>query len=377
MALTATLFPASMCFAGNPIRLDIASNVLCRYTVKVNNVSVYEGSGIGSFSAYIQDIIASHLTSPLPFNNDDRFLIPATSGCRPCSVVVDNGVDTPLTLSFTAFLGGMSRGVLRSIGNGNIFTSRFLAETGNIFFTLRGDSSLVTLKETEISPLVFIYPSSGLLSLHSKTFSYNLEGDAGAVYALNIDYARRKFFADHDFIPNFFTLKNGNTEVINIGITQSEIVKDRYYLRFVSSLGQHEVVELKGIARISEDETSDNDNSFDVFDSVVGGYRKERSRAFSRPKLSVSTGDITEDELVFYQDMLASDDVVLLGYHGQEFKVLPSSSELTFAHNYAGVQSFTIDLLFSDSDDHYSTDSLDSRVGDGRIHTSQFTDQFN
>lgn len=377
MALRATLTPASRLFAGNPVKLDISTSSLCKYRIYVHGTLVYTGSGIGTFYTYIQDIIASHLTAPRPFNNDNRVLIPATSGVRDCSVTVENAAGESWSTSFTAYLGGMSRAVLRSLGQSNIFTNRFLASTGNIFFTLRGCNDYVTIKETEISPLLFIYPLSGLLKVESGGYVYDLEGDAGAMYALNIEQLRKLYYTEHDILPGVFNIRLGNDAVVSIGITPAEVSRDRYYLRFLSSLGAYEVVEMKGLARQSASDDTPDAPTFDVFDELVGGYRQQRGRVPTRHKLSLSTGDVTEDELIFYQDMLASDDVTLLGYHGQEFKVLPSSPELTFAHNFQGLQSFTVDLIFSDQDDRYSIDDVDARMGDGRIHTSEFTDQFN
>lgn len=377
MALRATLTPASSLFVGNPVKLDISSSSLCRYKIYVGGSLVYTGSGIGTFYTYIQDVIASRLSAPRPFNNDDRLLIPSTSGVRSCSVEVENAAGETWSTTFKAYLGGVSRAVLRSLGNSNIFTNRFLADTGNIFFTLRGCNDYVTVKETEISPLLFIYPLTGQLSVESGGFTYNLQGEPGSMYALNIDRLRRLYLEEHDLLPSFFTIINSGTTVITIGITPAEVSRDRYYLRFLSSLGAYEIIEMKGLARRSASEDTAETPTFDVFDDLVGGYRQQRARMAVRPQLSLSTGDITEDELIFYQDMLSSEDVTLLGYHGQEFKVLPSSPELTFSHNFSGLQSFVVDLIFSDQDDRYSNDDIDARMGDGRIHTSEFTDQFN
>jgi len=377
MALIVSLTPASRLFAGNPVKLSISTSSLCKYKVYVNNVLAYTGSGIGSFYTYLQDIIAARLVAPRPFNNDARMLIPATSGVRECLVSVENAAGEYWSTTFTAYLGGMSRAVLRSLGNSNIFTNRFLASTGNIFFTLRGTNDYVTVKETEISPLLFIYPLAGRLSVEYGGESYNLDGDAGAMYALNIEKIRRAFYDDYKCLPGLFNIRLDGDLVVSIGITPAELSRDRYYLRFLSSLGAYEVLEMKGLARRGSAEDNAETPTFDVFDDLVGGYRQQRGRVALRPKLSVSTGDVTEDELIFYQDMLASEDVTLLGYHGQEIKVLPSSPELTFAHNFSGSQSFNVDLIFSDQDDRYSMDDIDARLGDGRIHTHEFTDQFN
>ena len=43
----------------------------------------------------------------------------------------------------------------------------------------------------------------------------------------------------------------------------------------------------------------------------------------------------------------------------------------------SGQSNMELPHIFSDQDDRYSIDDVDARMGDGRIHTSEFTDQFN
>lgn len=377
MALTISLTPSSRLFAGNPVKLSVASSSLCHYSVYVDDDLIYTGSSIGTFYVYIQDLIEDRLSAPKVYNNETSALISVSSCYCNCTVTVTNEDGDSRSTTFIAHLGGISRAVIRSLGTGNIFASRFLAASGNIFFTLRGGSDYITIRETEITPLVFIYPQTGQLSVEAGGYSYALQGTAGAMYALNLEYLRQRFFADHDIIPSLFCIKKSGSVVTYIGITPASVTRDRYYLRFLNSLGCYEIVEMTGLARRSTSEDTQEQPSYDVFDELVGGYRQQRGRSAVRPMLSVSTGDISENQLLFYQDMLSSDDVTLLGYRGQEFRVIPSSPELTFAHNLKDVQSFTVDLLFSDLDDRHSSDDIDSHLGDGRIHTSEFTDQFN
>lgn len=374
MSLTASLTPSSKVLIGNPLRLTIASDTVCRYTISVEGTAVYTGSGQGSFFVFLQDIIAPYLTPQLCHNSDTRLLIPLASCQKSCSISLTNGTDTR-SISFTAYPGGISRTVLRSLGEGNIFTERFLRQTGNIFFSLRGSDSLLLIRETEITPLMFIYPPSGTLSIRCNGETVSLPGTAYSMYALNIEAVRRKFFTDHDFIGNLFELLLNGSIVISIGITQSEITKDRYLLRFLNSLGAYDLLECSG--SMERDSEYDDDTCFEEYDDRVDGYVRHRDRRRMRQKLSVSTGLMDEDGLIFLQDLLSSEDVTLLGYHGRDIKVIPTVEDLKMQHHSFGPQSFRIDLRLSDEEERFSTDDVDSYLGDGRIHTSEFTEQFN
>ena len=374
MSLSASLTPSSRVLTGNPLKLTVASDTSCRYTVSVAGTQVYAGSGYGSFYVYLQDIIEPYLSPQLCHNSDSRLLIPVSSCCKSCTVSITDGTTTK-TLSFTAYPGGVSRTVLRSLGQGNIFTERFLKSTGNIFFSLRGTDSLLLVRETEIIPLLFIYPPSGTLSVRCNSETLALSGTAYAMYALNLEAIRRKFYEDHDFIGNLFEILLSGSLVISIGITQSEFTKDRYLLRFLNSLGAYDLLECTGSASRSTE--YDDDTSYGEYDPTVDGYVTRRDRRRSRQSLSVSTGLMDEDRVIFLQDLLASEDVTLLGYEGRDIRVIPSIDDPKLLHNSFKPQSLTIDLKLADEDDRFSTDDIDSMLGDGRIHTSQFTEQFN
>lgn len=380
MSLSATLTPNGRIFAGNPLKLEVNSDSLCRYIVTVGDEDVFTGSGEGSFFVYLNNVIEPYIHSKVFYNNDPYDLIPVNDVLKNCTVTISNDTDSPIVKSFIAHPGGISRSCFRHLGNTSIFTSRFITDDSshdvNLFFTLRGEDSLVLIKETEISPLLFVYPTSGTLSIVCNNVTIPLSGTAGQPYALNIDRIRRSLFAFNGFIGSYFELKNGVNILARIGITSVDFSKDRYLVRFLNSFGSYEIVECIGSAkRMNSDEH--DDESFDVFDEIVDGYVRQRNRGMKRLKLSINTGSLTESSLLFYQDMLASDDVTLLGYHGADVKVIPSSPDLTFIHNSEKSQSFSIDFLFADCDDRFTFDDIGSQFGDGRIHTSQFTDHFN
>lgn len=374
MSLIATLNPSTYVLAGNPLKLSVQCDGMCSYKVYVGTQLVYDGRMAGNSYVFIQDIIEPYLHSQVFYNSDARLIIPATGNGLSCSVVVECSEDVS-TINFKAYLGGVSRSVLRSIGQGNIFTDRFLTSSGNIFFSLRSESDLLLIRETEISPLLFIYPSSGTLSVRCNGESITLAGTAGALYALNIEAIRKAFFADYDFIGSFFEILKSNSLVISIGITPSSVSKDRYYLRYLNSLGAYEVIECSGSAE--REAEFDDDCSYDVYDPVVDGYVRKRDRRRSRQTVSVHTGLIDEERLILYQDLLSSEDVTLLGYHGCDHKVVPQCDDLTAVIRGARPPFLTIRLTLCDDDDHLSSDDIDRYLGDGRVHTPEFTEQFN
>lgn len=372
MSLIATLTPASSVLAGNPVRLDISSDRDTTFTLSQSGTVIYRGSGSGTYFVYIQDIIASYLQPQILYSSDSRNLIPVTDNGLTFSLSVTNGSQSR-SLSFKAYLGGMSRSVIRSLRQSNPFTARFLSTTGNIFFSLRERGGMLLMRETEITPLLFIYPS-GTLSVVSNSKTVSLSGTAGSLYGLNIEHIRRSLYDSYGFIANTFTLKLGSSNVIDIVITPATLSREHYYLRYLNSLGAYDILDLTGSAMKEQDDS--DESSHTVFDSTVDGYVLERDRLMSRLSLKLDSGLLSEDRLILFQDMLSSSDVTLLGYHGQDIKVIPSADSMDYLHSSLSAQSIGLTLRFADEDSHFSTDDVDEELGSGSLHSSEFTSQF-
>lgn len=373
MSLVVTLSPASRVLAGNPVRLDVSADSETTFQLAVAGTTVYQGSGFGTYFVYLQDLILPYLKPQVLYSDDENLLIPVTGVAKACTVTVTDGTDTR-TLSFTAYPGGLSRSVLRALHESNPFTARFLSPTGNIFFSLRGRGQHLFMRETELVPLVFIYPPSGSLSITAAGKSMSLSGTASQLYALNLERVRRTIYDDYGILAPTFDLMLSGQKVITLSITPSFLTHDRYLIRYLSSLGTYDILECTGLMRRSLDES--DEMTYSVFDKTVDGYVSERRRKPQRLVLKVSSGLMDEDRLLLFLDMLSSQDVTLLGYRGQDIRVIPSTDGLNVPHNGPDPFAISIDLRAADEDSHLSIDDVSEQLGSGSLHTSQFTSQF-
>ena len=373
MSLVVTLSPASRVLAGNPVRLDVSADSETTFQLAVAGTTVYQGSGFGTYFVYLQDLILPYLKPQVLYSDDENLLIPVTGVAKACTVTVTDGTDTR-TLSFTAYPGGLSRSVLRALHESNPFTARFLSPTGNIFFSLRGRGQHLFMRETELVPLVFIYPPSGSLSITAAGKSMSLSGTASQLYALNLERVRRTIYDDYGILAPTFDLMLSGQKVITLSITPSFLTHDRYLIRYLSSLGTYDILECTGLMRRSLDES--DEMTYSVFDKTVDGYVSERRRKPQRLVLKVSSGLMDEDRLFLFLDMLSSQDVTLLGYRGQDIRVIPSTDGLNVPHNGPDPFAISIDLRAADEDSHLSIDDVTEQLGSGSLHTSQFTSQF-
>ena len=373
MSLVVTLSPASRVLAGNPVRLDVSADSETTFQLAVAGTTVYQGSGFGTYFVYLQDLILPYLKPQVLYSDDENLLIPVSGVAKACTVTVTDGTDTR-TLSFTAYPGGLSRSVLRALHESNPFTARFLSPTGNIFFSLRGRGQHIFMRETELVPLVFIYPPSGSLSITAAGKSMSLSGTASQLYALNLERVRRTIYDDYGILAPSFDLMLSGQKVITLSITPSFLTHDRYLIRYLSSLGTYDILECTGLMRRSLDES--DEMTYSVFDKTVDGYVSERRRKPQRLVLKVSSGLMDEDRLFLFLDMLSSQDVTLLGYRGQDIRVIPSTDGLNVPHNGPDPFAISIDLRAADEDSHLSIDDVTEQLGSGSLHTSQFTSQF-
>lgn len=80
------------------------------------------------------------------------------------TITLQNEEEETATLVVTAWRGGISKRAFKKLheeGN-NIFSLKFLNESCNFFFTTRSNDWRITMRETELYPLCFIYPEHEL-----------------------------------------------------------------------------------------------------------------------------------------------------------------------------------------------------------------------
>lgn len=367
--------PGSRVLAGNPIKMTVASDSKVIYSIAAAGEVLYTGSGIGSFGVFINDIVEGAMSAQLMYNNDDRLLIPISGNGVEFTVSLRNADGETANRTFTAYMGGVSKTTLRSLGQSSIFTGKFCNYAGNFFFTTRVGSSVISLRETEVSPLQFIYPSDGTLSARCGNLSVSLPGTAGSLYGLNIYAIRKQLFMKHGQLVNRLAVYCNESLACTICLLPCSMVRERYYVRFLNSLGCYEIMELTASAQVKA--TFADEDTYNEYDDVVDDYVQRRQRQRSRKQLELESGYKSRDELLFLLDMLSSDDVTLLGYEGNDVKVHPVCEDWHLAVLPTVPDGVPITLRFADDEQRSSTDLSLDNLGDARIHTEQFTQQFN
>lgn len=394
MALSVSLTPSSKAMVGMPIKLSINTAGIATYAITVGGSLAFTGSGEGNFFVFIQDIIRPFLTAFLPVNGSASSAVQthsANTDSTNVSITVTSSSagETQQTVTLKVYLGGVSRAFVRSLGSSNIFTQRFENLNRNFFLTSRTRRIVtngvgvdyIVMRETEIYPLHFIYSSAFSVRPNgSSTLAHTVQSlTAGNVYSLDIAYLRKYKLEHNGILANYFHVGyvSGSNFVTSCYIVflPSQITAQRLYLRFLDSLGNYDLVECCGTDDLSvESEAEDPD--FASYDAVSDSFVTNRDRLSARRSLSVSTDYKDKSELMFLLDLLQSDDVVLLDYHGKTIKVHPRCDDFAVRLQDNKPGSLHLTLTFADDDEFYTDDDISYNLADARIFTDQFTHQF-
>ena len=379
-ALKVNIYPTGNAFTRNPIFLSVSSYSMATYSIRMNNEEIFKGNGIGEFRVNIAEIVETGITGAriLPDNMDHILAVSGLSA--EVTIHVVNEGEEEDNLSFTAWKGGISKKEfkrLRNMGT-DIFSLKFLNESCNFFFTTRSNDWRITMRETELYPLCFIYPGHELKITELLTGqSLAVPGTAGNFYALNLEAVRLKFFTDYGVLANLFDVYSGDTFALRIGIEQSPTVRERYRLRFLNSYGTYEVFSLEGEASVTPSMDEDEDAVFRRYDEITDDYYSDRIRTEIQEAVTIKTGFKRPQEIRFLLDLLSSDDVYLAGYGREEIKVIPSAEEFSYRVRPDAPQNVTLKLMFADKESNWTGEITESGYRKPRVHSKEFSKQFN
>ena len=379
-ALKVNIYPTGNAFTRNPIFLSVSSSSMATYSIRMNNEEIFKGNGIGEFRVNIAEIVETGITGAriLPDNMDHILAVSGLSA--EVTIHVVNEGEEEDNLSFTAWKGGISKKEFRRLRNmgTDIFSLKFLNESCNFFFTTRSNDWRITMRETELYPLCFIYPGHELKITELLTGqSLAVPGTAGNFYALNLEAVRLKFFTDYGVLANLFDVYSGDTFALRIGIEQSPTVRERYRLRFLNSYGVYEVFSLEGEASVTPGMDEDEDAVFRRYDEITDDYYSDRIRTEIQEAVTIKTGFKRPQEIRFLLDLLSSDDVYLSGYGREEIKVIPSAEEFSYRVRPDAPQNVTLKLTFTDKESNWTGEITESGYRKPRVHSKEFSKQFN
>lgn len=379
-ALKVNIYPTGNAFTRNPIFLSVSSYSMATYSIRMNNEEIFKGNGIGEFRVNIAEIVETGIASTQILPDNTESLLAVSGLSAKVTIHVVNEGEEEDNLSFTAWKGGISKKEfkrLRNMGT-DIFSLKFLNESCNFFFTTRSNDWRITMRETELYPLCFIYPGHELKITELLTGqSLAVPGTAGNFYALNLEAVRLKFFTDYGVLANLFDVYSGDMFALRIGIEQSPTVRERYRLRFLNSYGTYEVFSLEGEASVTPGMDEDEDAVFRRYDEITDDYYSDRIRTEIQEAVTIKTGFKRPQEIRFLLDLLSSDDVYLVGYGREEIKVIPSAEEFSYRVRPDAPQNVTLKLTFADKESNWTGEITESGYRKPRVHSKEFSKQFN
>ncbi|MGL4853196.1 MAG: hypothetical protein ACRC3Z_11230 [Phocaeicola sp.] len=372
MSLIANITPAGMALSGNPVLFSITTSSAATFVVKREVLEVYRGVvAAGSSDLSLTDILISQHTPIEVGNLTDRILLPIENSVN-ITVDITNEEGNSKTVSIQLHPGGISKKYLRKLAdaNSNIFTHKLLNSAGNFLKTTRSSEFIITMRETELLPIQFIYPDSPLF-ITAGGVTTPLLGTTGSEYALNLHALRLQLWEAHNIFCTQFDIHTATISSCTILITTGTLSRELYILEFVNSWGAYERLEVTGEASVTKSKKS---NTFSQYDRIVDDYVSTTDRLLQSEKFEVSSGYKSYDELSFILDMLSSDNITMIDQDGRKIKVLVSAEKFTTKLNPDKPQSIKL-IIEPAEDEKYQTSSF--VLGDTRIHTEQFNEVFN
>lgn len=379
-ALKVNIYPTGNAFTRNPIFLSVSSYSMATYSIRMNNEEIFKGNGIGEFRVNIAEIVETGITDARILSDNTEHLLAVSGLSAEVTIHVVNEGEEEDNLSFTAWKGGISKKEFRRLRNmgTDIFSLKFLNESCNFFFTTRSNDWRITMRETELYPLCFIYPGHELKITELLTGqSLAVPGTTGSLYALNLEAVRLKFFTDYGVLANLFDVYSGDTFALRIGIEQSPTVREHYRLRFLNSYGTYEVFSLEGEAGVTPGMDEDEDAVFRRYDEITDDYYSDRIRTEIQEAVTIKTGFKRPQEIRFLLDLLSSDNVYLSGYGQEEIKVIPSAEEFSYRVRPDAPQNVTLKLTFAEKESNWTGEITESGYRKPGVHSKEFSKQFN
>lgn len=388
MSLTASIDPTENAFTRNPVYLSVETTSMVTYNIMhcLNfeyRRSLFTGNGNGSFKVNIAEVLETVFEDIPVLSGSSDILINLSSGWynkATIMIIMQNEEAETETLVLAAWRGGIGKRAFKKLheeGN-NIFSLKFLNESCNFFFTTRSNDWRITMRETELYPLCFIYPGHELKITELLTGqSLAVPGTTGSLYALNLEAVRLKFFTDYGVLANLFDVYSGDTFALRIGIEQSPTVREHYRLRFLNSYGTYEVFSLEGEASVTPGMDEDEDAVFRRYDEITDDYYSDRIRTEIQEAVTIKTGFKRPQEIRFLLDLLSSDNVYLSGYGQEEIKVIPSAEEFSYRVRPDAPQNVTLKLTFAEKESNWTGEITESGYRKPGVHSKEFSKQFN
>lgn len=383
--------------AGNPVKIacDTWPNFADTgdYVVSVGETELFRGRYAAPFSKDISEILECCATviPEIPCNNTTPLVSLGDAFVPQVDVHLRSSRLSPLPdivsnhIVIYPLAGGVSKQNLRACieADKDIFDSRFLNRKLAFFLTVRSQSWLLSVRETELAPLYFIASEGDVLALKcavsGESVSFTCETSGFA--ALDLKAVRRKFAVDCGVWPSVLDIFYNGSVGCRIVIEESVPARERYILRFRNSLGVFEKLEITGElsdeVMPSEDAEDTDTRTFRRFDTDVQDYVTFSQRRKLTHKYTVNKHVTEPRRMPLVADALASDECWLSGKYFTEMKVIPEVEN--FARTIAGNQICSLKWTFTPcEEDSHLMPEITTAAGmkRPRIFSRQFQSTF-
>ena len=261
----------------------------------------------------------------------------------------------------------------------DIFTERFLNPANNFFLTTRTAGWRIVIKETELYPLYFIFDRPRILQVRELATGASQMFRLGSdIFALDLAALRRYFVIVDRVFPSMFDVYVDSNFSCRIVIEKARQVKNRYRLKYRSSFGVPEIVELTGDLTFSPSFESSDDFSYSAPSAFDGKLKNYRMRQPMSLKGSISTGPKRADEIRMILDAVASPEAWLLDYAAHPVRVLLSLESTEIAARPEAPQELKLGFELQNEETNISPDISDPAAGrKPRVFSKQFNKVFN
>jgi hypothetical protein len=356
---------------GNPVVVEYngSTSPVTLIVTKTDNSEIIRLNAIPNSARKIRwniaDILEPYITNHAPLINDltaDLFRI--SPFLYNLKFAINGGIVSTQT-NRVAFAGGIPKHLFRKLTEAgtNIFVEKLQKYTSNCFLTTRSAGNKITLPYSEADFIYFIGNNNShsvVVENTSNNEKYVISVAAGVVVnALSLSTALLGLGVEKGEVA----VKIDGNICLTIEIIDSAPSNERYILNFLNSYGVYELVEVTGRA-ISEPEYAE-ESIYAIYDPITDSLRNEKLRQETTEVIKVECGYRTRERLLFLRDMLASEDVKMLGADGEWVEVIVSTDGDAIPMLMNEPTSIPLTIKMSDADSrHSSAEQIDSMPQD-------------
>ncbi|MDR1883729.1 MAG: hypothetical protein LBR26_13235 [Prevotella sp.] len=347
-ALQIVVYPYKYAFAGNPMIFGITSNSQDEIIVgvKVGDGDIFYFSLVpyGTVAPYRATIdICGFVRNRLDGYAlaGDGFVFPVDNFSTGYSVYVNGG----LAFSGIAFRGGISKSLalqLAAENFKNIFDFRLLKFTRQFIFTTRTHGNIIRIRDTELSPFMFIHPGRAISFVSGSGSVINTPAmTKGAVCAMNLEAIYNRFLEMGESPSMIKVSCISGYASFTFAIQPGVIAEERYLLRFLNSLGAFELVEVTGYA--CNTPSFSEENKWESM-NVLGFFEENRERVSSVKAFEVEAGYKIKKELDFICDMIQSEEIYFIRPDGYTCRCLVTAENIRYRHRIVAPSSVLLKI---------------------------------